>query len=130
MEIFEQYRTVTSNDLDELMRVNNVIYLQWIQEIAKAHWESITTKEQQNKNIWVVLSHHIEYKSAAVLDDPIYLKTFVTKSEGVTSTRIVEMYHEKSNQLIVKSQTNWCLLDRETKKPKRISPEIAQVFNS
>jgi acyl-CoA thioester hydrolase len=72
--------------------------------------------------------HHIDYKSSAKMSDEIHLKTYVTRSEGVTSTRIVDMYNIKNGKLIVKSETIWCLLDVLTKKPKRITSEIADVF--
>ena len=67
---------------------------------------------------------------AAKLNDEIHIKTYVTRSEGVTSTRHVEMYHKESAKLIIKSETIWCLLDAHTKKPKRISNAIAAVFNN
>ena len=126
--VFEAFRTVVNDDLDELLHVNNVRYVQWIQDLAKDHWISATTPLQQKENIWVLLSHHIEYKSSAVLHDEIHLKTYVTRTEGVTSTRIVEMYYKDTEKLIVKSETNWCLLDGNSKKPKRITPEIVNVF--
>jgi acyl-CoA thioester hydrolase len=126
---FETFHTVISQDLDDLMHVNNVRYVQWVQDLAKAHWEAATTLIQQKDNIWVLLSHHIDYKSSAKMSDEIHLKTYVTRSEGVTSTRIVEMFHKDSGKLIVKSETTWCLLDGNSKKPKRISPEIAAVFH-
>lgn len=128
MTVFEASHSVIDDDLDDLMHVNNVRYVQWVQDIAKSHWEAATTPLQQQENVWVLLSHHIEYKSAAKLNDEIHLKTYVTRSEGVTSTRIVEMYHKNNDKLIVKSETTWCLLDGHSKKPKRISPEIAAVF--
>ena len=129
MTVFETTRTVIADDLDDLMHVNNVRYVQWVQDLAKAHWEAATTLLQQKDNIWVLLSHHIDYKSSAKMSDEIHLKTYVTRSEGVTSTRIVEMFHKDSGKLIVKSETTWCLLDGNSKKPKRISPEIAAVFH-
>jgi acyl-CoA thioester hydrolase len=128
MTVFELTHTVISEDLDDLMHVNNVRYVQWVQDIAKAHWEAATTPLQQHDNIWVLVSHHIDYKAAAKLNDKIHLKTYVTRSEGVTSTRLVEMYHKGTKRLIVKSETKWCLLDALTKKPKRITAEIVDVF--
>jgi acyl-CoA thioester hydrolase len=128
MTVFEAFHTVISEDLDDLMHVNNVRYVQWVQDLAKAHWEAATTPLQQKDNIWVLLSHHIDYKSSAKMNDEIHLKTYVTRSEGVTSNRIVDMYNKKNGKLIVKSETIWCLLDVLTKKPKRITSEIANVF--
>ena len=128
MTVFELTHTVISEDLDDLMHVNNVRYVQWVQDIAMAHWEAATTPLQQHDNIWVLVSHHIDYKAAAKLNDEIHLKTYVTRSEGVTSTRLVEIYLKGTKRLIVESETKWCLLDALTKKPKRITAEIVDVF--
>ena len=38
MQIFETSRIVKTNDLDELNHVNNIRYVEWVQNIAKAHW--------------------------------------------------------------------------------------------
>jgi len=128
MQIFEKLITVTKSDLDRLEHVNNVRYLQWICDIAKEHWLQ-NTSDDINKNFhWVVLSHYIEYKSSAILNAQIKIKTFVKKSEGVTSTRIVEMYHLETNKLIVKSESNWCFMNSKTKRPARITPEIVNLF--
>ena len=103
MQVFEKKITVQQDDLDELDHVNNVRYLQWVQDIAKAHWQQNVNKEILDKFFWVVISHYIEYKGAALLNDEILLKTYVTRSEGVTSTRIVEMYRASDDKLLVKA---------------------------
>lgn len=128
MKTYTKKYTVKKEDLDELAHVNNVRYVQWIQDIAKEHWQTATSKIIQEAYAWVVVSHHIDYKSAAVLGDEILLKTYVTKSHGATSTRIVEVIHNDTLRLIVKAETNWCLLNIHTKKPARISEEIKQLF--
>ncbi len=129
MKIFTNTIQVIPSDLDDLKHVNNVRYVQWIQDIAKAHWNSEATKEMLNAYFWVVLNHNIDYKSSAVLHDFINIKTFVQDAEGVTSTRIVEMYHSETNQLIVRSETKWCLMDARTKRPVRIPKELQHLFD-
>ena len=129
MQVFEQLITVTQDDLDDLNHVNNVRYVQWVQDIAKAHWMQNASKDILDFYFWVVVSHHIEYKGSALLGDLIQLKTFVTKSEGVTSTRLVEMYHKTSGKLLVKAETVWCLMDMKSKRPARIPKEIAILFD-
>jgi len=129
MQVFEKKITVQRDDLDELDHVNNVRYLQWVQDIAKAHWQQNVNKDILDKFFWVVISHYIEYKGAALLNDEILLKTYVTRSEGVTSTRIVEMYRASDDKLLVKASTNWCLMDMQTKRPTRITPEIVKLFD-
>ena len=127
MQIFEKLFTVTQDDLDELNHVNNVRYVQWVNDIAKEHWTQNASKNILKDFFWVLLSHHIQYKNPAVLNDIVKLKTYVIKAEGVTSIRIVEMYHNK--KLLAKSETNWCLMDFKTLRPTRINSEIANLFN-
>lgn len=129
MQIFEKHITVTKDDLDELNHVNNVRYVQWVNDIAKEHWLQNTSNNIRNIYFWVLLNHHIDYKSPAILNDVIKLKTYVTKAEGVTSTRIVEMYDSKTKKLLVKSETNWCLINSKTLQPTRINSEITNLFN-
>ena len=78
--------------------------------------------------IWVVLSHHIEYKNAAVLNDPITISTFIESSSGAKSIRIVEMHHAITKKLLVRSSTEWCLLNSESFRPVRIPEEIKEIF--
>ena len=129
MQTFEQLITVSQDDLDDLNHVNNVRYVQWVQDIAKAHWLKNASKEILDNYFWVVVSHHIEYKSSALLNDVIQLKTYVTKSEGVTSTRVVEMYHKETRKLLVKAETVWCLIGTKSKRPVRIHKEIVSLFS-
>jgi acyl-CoA thioester hydrolase len=128
MGTFEKTITVVEDDLDDLNHVNNVRYVQWMQDIAKEHWRSKAPKDLIDTTVWVVLTHHITYKSAAKLDDVILMKTYIDKTKGPVSVRVVEMYNKDSNQLLVKSKTEWCLLNSETFKPLRISPEIESIF--
>jgi acyl-CoA thioester hydrolase len=129
MQVFEQFRTVTLEDIDHLNHVNNIRYLEWIQGIARAHWTSITTDQQRQSNIWVVLRHEIDYKSAAYVGESIHIKTYVVDCEGVTSTRIVEIYNADTQKLLVKSKTKWCMTDPKTQRPKRIPEDILTIFD-
>lgn len=129
MQIFEKIITVAKSDLDRLDHVNNVRYIQWVNQIAKEHWLH-NTSDDINKNYhWVVLSHYIEYKSPAVLDDTLQISTFVEKAEGVISTRIVEMHNSKTNKLVVKCKSKWCFMKSKINRPTRITTEIANLFN-
>lgn len=128
MQVFEQNIVVSTDDLDELNHVNNVRYVQWVNDIAKTHWEQNATQELLDTYFWVLINHNIAYKASALLNETVQLKTYVESSQGVTSTRIVEMYNAKTQTLIVKSETKWCLMSRQTLKPTRINTEIADLF--
>ena len=128
MKTFETNIVVTAHDLDDLNHVNNVRYVQWVNDIAKQNWEQIATPTIKSEYFWVMLSNHMDYKQAAYLDDSLLIKTYVTKSEGVTSIRIVDIYNKKTNALLATSKTNWCLISKKTQKPARITPAIRNLF--
>ncbi|MFD2541724.1 acyl-CoA thioesterase [Lacinutrix gracilariae] len=128
MKPFETTIVVDEHDLDELNHVNNVRYVQWVNDIAKLNWNTVATSSIKENYFWVLISHHIDYKQAALLNDTVVIKTYVTKAQGVTSTRIVEMFNKNTSKLLAKSETNWCLISRKTQKPARITPEINSLF--
>ena len=128
-EIFEQRIVVTEEHLDEMNHVNNVQYLQWVQEIAKAHWEKRAKTEWREKYAWVALSHNIEYKKPAVLGDELLLQTHVHEFAGVKSHRFVRIRNAKSGDLLTQCATWWCMLNKNTLRPKRVSSEMVESFN-
>ena len=129
MKSLEKEIIVSKNDLDELNHVNNVIYIHWVQEIAKNHWKSLVSSEIIKNYYWVLLEHQIKYLHPAFLGDKIILKTYVEKTEVVKSNRIVEIYNTDTNKLLVTSKTIWCLINAKTNKPNRITDEIKQAFS-
>jgi acyl-CoA thioester hydrolase len=129
MQVFETTRTVTQYDIDHLNHVNNIRYLQWIQGLARAHWESVSSPKQRQDNVWVVIRHEIDYKAPAFVNETLHLKTFVSKCEGVISVREVEILNVKTGKLLVKSKTKWCMADPKTKRPKRIPENLLSIFN-
>lgn len=120
-------KKVPQQAIDDLGHVNNVVYVDWIQEISKSHWEARTTPVQREEVFWVVLSHFIEYKAACFLGDVLVLKTWVDTIAGVKSERCVEIWRKADKQLAVKARTSWCLVDAKTKRPKRITTELDQI---
>jgi acyl-CoA thioester hydrolase len=129
MRAFEKTITVAQEDLDDLNHVNNVRFVQWIQDISKEHWQKVATPEMQKGVVWVVMNHNITYKNAAKLNDVIRIRTHIAQSRGATSVRAVEMYNDKTNQLLLRSNTEWCLLNGSTLRPIRISEDIIQLFS-
>ena len=43
---YEHSFTVSAGDIDQQGHVNNVRYVQWIQDVAVAHWRDLATPEQ------------------------------------------------------------------------------------
>lgn len=129
MKSFEIEIEVKVKDIDELNHVNNVVYVQWIQDVAKAHWEWLAAKTIQDKYIWVVLRHEVDYLGQAVAGDRLVARTWVEWSEGVKSERQVEIRNKVTGKVVIKSKTLWCLLDAVSKRPRRIESDITSIFH-
>jgi acyl-CoA thioester hydrolase len=123
---FSQSFHVPPSDIDEQGHVNNVAYLRWIQDVAVAHWFHRATKEEQARFAWVVVRHEIDYKKQAFENEEITVTTWVGEWTKVTCERFTEI--TRGSDLLVKGRTIWCMLDRETAKPARISGELIERF--
>ena len=126
MAFFETKYTVKSSHIDELNHVNNVVYLQWIQDIANLHWNELKQGVDTAAYVWVVIRHEIDYLNQALLGDTLLAKTWVGKTAGLKSIRHVEFY--RNNKLLVKAQTTFCLLHAKSFKPMRITDEILAML--
>ena len=72
---FENTMVVLPEHLDDLNHVNNVMYVQFMQDIAMQHWYSISSPALNDEIMWVVRRHEIDYHFPAVLNDTLLLKT-------------------------------------------------------
>ena len=75
-----------------------------------------------------MLNHFIEYKSPAFLNEKLILKTWIQSYEGVKSERRVEVIRKKDNKIIAQAKTLWCLIEKQSHRPARITPEITEPF--
>ncbi|WP_299621353.1 thioesterase family protein [uncultured Tenacibaculum sp.] len=126
-KVFTTTRVVVSEEIDNLNHVNNVVYVQWVQDIATLHWEYLVKDINAEDLIWVLVKHEIDYIGQAVLNDEITLKTWVGETKGVKSVRHVEIF--KEDKLLAKSQTTWCLLNSKTLRPTRITEDIFNLLS-
>ena len=126
MTPFEIEMIVSEKDIDHLNHVNNVVYLQWVQDIATKHWNQLKEGHVTSNDVWVVIRHELDYSSQATLNDVIKIKTWIGETTGVKSIRHVAFY--KGERLLVKAKTFWCLVDAKTLRPRRITGEILKVL--
>lgn len=128
MNHFQSEITVPASAIDNLKHVNNVVYLQWVQDVAEQHWNESTDSALREKLAWVVVNHFIEYKAPAFEKDLLILKTWVENYSGVTSERHTEILRKADNKLLAKAKTLWCLLDKTNGKPLRITDDLRALF--
>jgi acyl-CoA thioester hydrolase len=117
---------VNKEHLDEQNHVNNVVYVQWIQDVAVAHWQKVASPQAQENFTWFLLRHEIDYKQQAFEGEEITATTWVGRATKVTCERFTEI--KRGETLLVQAKSNWCMLNSVTKKPARINEEIREQF--
>ena len=127
MKSYSMTTEVLTEHIDTLGHVNNVQYLYWVQDAAHNHWEALIQNIDKPLGVWVVRSHSITYKQAALEGDKLTLKTYVKQSRGVLSERIVEIFNAEQNLLAVCS-TQWCYINPIHQKPELIPNTVLELF--
>jgi acyl-CoA thioester hydrolase len=122
--------TIPPESLDENGHVNNVHYVQWMQDVAVRHFEALggVSLMQTWGAIWVVHSHNIEYLSPAFAGERIEARTWVANLRRVRSLRRYEFVRLSDNKLLVRGATEWVFLDAKSGRPLAIPDEVVQVI--
>lgn len=123
---FEHSFLVKSEDIDVQGHVNNVRYVQWIQDVAVAHWQQAATGAQLESLTWVVLRHEIDYLRPAFEREELTVRTWVGHASAAKSERFTEIL--RGQQILVRAKSIWCALDAKTFRPRRIDDELKETF--
>lgn len=127
-EPFIQPITISPADIDELGHVNNTVYLRWVQEVAIAHWRAFASAELVSSYVWVVRRHEIDYRAPLMLGDEAIARTWVAETpQGAQWRRWVEI-GKPGAPPAASVASDWVLLDAQTRRVKRVPPEIVARF--
>jgi len=128
--IYSKTFIIPANAIDENGHVNNVAYVQWMQDIAVEHYESIggTNPMQLVGATWVVREHRIEYLLPAFAGEEIEIKTWVENIRRVRSLRKYEFIRKTDGKALVRGETDWVFVDVQTGAPRAIPDEVSKVF--
>ena len=125
---FEYEIAVLPEHLDSLGHVNNVVYVQFMQDIANKHWNSRPSSELHDHLLWVVRRHEIDYLASAFLNDTLLIRTWTGEHSAVTWNRHCEIIRVSDQKKIISSKSVWVLVDKPTWKPKRIDQQMLNRF--
>jgi acyl-CoA thioester hydrolase len=128
--IFAMTFTAGPEHIDQLGHVNNAVWVQWMEQVAVAHWEAVADPAHQDAFFWVVVRHEIDYLRAAVEGDRITARTWVDEAaQGARSTRYVEFLGTDGTPC-VRAKTGWAIIDKAIGRPVRVPREVIAPFVS
>lgn len=114
--------------IDELGHVNNTVWVQWIQDMATAHWDAVARPEDRAAFFWVVVRHEIDYRGNIGLGESVTATTWIEgPAQGAKSLRRVE-FTDAAGKRLVSAATSWAMLDKATGRLARVRPEVLEPF--
>ncbi|GHB90197.1 acyl-CoA thioesterase [Cerasicoccus arenae] len=128
--VFTHNFSVTTEAIDGNNHVNNVVYVQWMQDVAIAHSTASGgfAAVEASSGTWVARSHHIEYLKPALLRDVLLARTWVADVSKVRSRRRYQFHRESDGALIAQGETDWVFVDTETGRPMAIPESVRACY--
>ncbi|KWV95012.1 thioesterase family protein [Erythrobacter sp. AP23] len=125
---FTKRFTARAEHIDELGHVNNAVWVQWIQDMATAHWDAVARPEDRAAFFWVVTRHEIDYRGNIDAGESVTGETWIEgPARGATSLRRVD-FRNDAGKVIVGAATTWAMLDRASGRLVRVRPEVLEPF--
>lgn len=116
--------------IDALGHVNNTVWVQWIQDMATAHWDAVARPEDRSAFFWVVVRHEIDYRGNISEGEAVTATTWIEgPAMGAKSLRRVE-FTDSAGKRLVSAATTWAMLDRATGRLARVRPEVLAPFRA
>jgi acyl-CoA thioester hydrolase len=128
--IFREEFTVSAEAIDANGHVNNVVFVQWMQDVATRHFEAsggVPLMEQAGA-IWVVRSHQIEYHAPVFAGERVQVITWVASFSRVRSLRRYQFLRATDGKLLVRGETDWVFVNASTGRPCSIPEAIKKAF--
>lgn len=124
--------TVGQSHVSEVIEhMNNIELVRLIDRAAELHSDSVGyTRQELLKNgiMWFVARHEIDYLAESWPGDDLVVATWVRNFSRVKSWRDYVILRPADETVICRATTLWVLVDLATRKPTRISQDMADRF--
>ena len=126
-DFFDFQHVVAEDEIDAQGHVHNLRYLQWTLWAAGEHskasgWDSRAALKQQLG--WVVRSHDVTYRAAALLGDQITIRTWVADLAKFASRREYAVCRASDRTVLARVVTRWVYVDLSKRKVVAIPETI------
>jgi acyl-CoA thioester hydrolase len=128
--MFRHRFTVPAEAGDRNGHVNNVVHVQWMQEVAIRHSDATggTAAMERTGCAWVVRSHKVEYLVPARAGDHVEAVTWVVDFRRVRSLRRYEFVRTSDGKVLARGETEWVAVTVPDGRPTGIPESVRKCF--
>lgn len=130
--IYKYSITVEEDAIDKNHHVNNVSYIQWMQDSAISHAKTLGfdfTEHLKNGTTWVAKSHQIDYLRPAFFKEEIDVFTWISDINKSKFTREYKFSRKSDNKVLARAKTDWIYFDTKANRPFKVLPDdVSTLF--
>ena len=122
---------VTTAHIDLMRHVNNVHYLQWLENVAWSHSESLGMRQEDYTRLghgMVVKRHELDYVAPALLGDRVLLGTWIVGLDRLSTHRRYQFVREADGATLFRGATHFVCVEIASGKVRRMIPEFAETY--
>ena len=122
---------VTEAHIDLMQHVNNVHYLQWLENVAWDHSVALDMRPQDYTRLghgMVVRRHELDYVAPALLGDRVLLATWIVGLDRLSLHRRYQFVRESDGATLFRGATHFVCVEIASGKVRRMPPEFAEVY--
>lgn len=119
--------------IDELRHVNNAVYVQWMEDCAWQHSNSLGLGVECFAALdrsMAVLRHEIDYLASAYLDDQVLMGTWLVKTDNrLKMDRLFQLVRPADGATLLRARTTFVCVEMSSGKPRRMPQEFVQGYS-
>ena len=131
LKYFRYETKVVPEHIDPNNHLNNIVYLQWMQDVAIGHVKAngVFDLTEAQGLTWFAKKHTIEYMSQGFLNDEITIITWVESATKISTLRKYHIYRKSDKKLLCKAETLWIMINLEKGRPAKIPADLIGIFD-
>lgn len=127
-------RAPRADDIDGLNHTNNAVYVQWCEQVAWAHSETLGLSLADYARLdraMAIRRGEYDYLLPTFLDEQLSLATWLLASNGkLTMERRFQLIRDSDRATILRGRWELVCIELSSGRPRRMPAEFSQVYLS
>lgn len=123
---------VADRHIDLMRHVNNVHYLQWLEDVAWDHSIRLGMGHEDYTRLghgMVVRRHELDYVAPALLGDRVLLATWIVAIDRFSLHRRYQFVRASDGTTLFRGATHFVCVEIESGRVRRMPPEFAEAYS-
>ncbi len=121
-------------DIDGLNHTNNAVYVQWCEQVAWAHSESLglSLADYQRLDRAMAIRHAAyDYLLPSAEGEALTIATWLTASDGkLAMTRAFQIRRDRDGATLLRGRWELVCIELASGRPRRMPPEFVQAYHA